>query len=110
MRTRNRWVPHLDTIEPANNPIRNDVRGYLILQMLKDDPKFRDRKFTQGDTVRERYSAMTPEDRFFGNCSRDASSEEVLPNWCHFEALTGQDRVNHDTMTPDDGFSVNFLL
>lgn len=45
------------TISPANNPIRNDVRSYLALQMLKDDLEFRDRTFTQGDTVQERYDA-----------------------------------------------------
>ncbi len=39
----------------ANIPMNMCSRSYLALEILKDDPKYKDRTFSQGDTVQERY-------------------------------------------------------
>jgi len=39
----------------ANIPMNLCSRSYLALELLKDDPKYKNRKFSQGDTVQERY-------------------------------------------------------
>ena len=48
--------------EFTNGPLRSDAQHYLILQSLKDDPAFANRKFKTGDTVAARYERFT---RFF---------------------------------------------
>jgi len=45
--------------EFTNGPLRSDAQHYLILQSLKDDPAFANRKFKTGDTVAERYERFT---------------------------------------------------
>ena len=49
----------LSILEMSNGPLRSEANQYLILQVLKDDPAFANRKFKTGDTVSERYSAFT---------------------------------------------------
>jgi len=46
-------------VEATNGPLRSDAQHYLILQSLKDDPAYRDRKFETGDTVSRRYEKFT---------------------------------------------------
>ena len=46
-------------VEATNGPLRSDAQHYLILQSLKDDPAFADRKFKTGDTVVQRYKRFT---------------------------------------------------
>lgn len=41
----------------ANKPMNFTSRDYLALGVLKDDPEYKDKKFTAGDTVTERYHA-----------------------------------------------------
>ncbi|MEM1294661.1 MAG: HEAT repeat domain-containing protein [Verrucomicrobiota bacterium] len=45
--------------EFTNGPLRSDAQHYLILQILQNDPAFRDRRFKTGDTVSERYERFT---------------------------------------------------
>ena len=49
----------LSILEMSNGPMRSDANQYLILQVLKDDPAYANRKFKTGDTVRQRYDAFT---------------------------------------------------
>jgi len=49
----------LSILEMSNGPMRSEANQYLILQVLKDDPNFANRKFKAGDTVSERYDAFT---------------------------------------------------
>jgi len=49
----------LSILEMSNGPMRNDANQYLILQVLKDDPAYKDRTFKTGDTVSQRYDAFT---------------------------------------------------
>jgi hypothetical protein len=48
-----RWIKRLN----HNIPMNKTTRDYLALSVLKDDPKYKDRKFEEGDTVAERYEA-----------------------------------------------------
>ena len=45
--------------EATNGPLRSDSQHYLILQSLKDEPAFANRKFKTGDTVAQRYKRFT---------------------------------------------------
>ena len=65
----NEWVSSGANLMRFNDdlPLDEYIRDYLALSVLKDDPVYRDKTLTGGDTVRERYNAFT---RFYREAIR----------------------------------------